>query len=116
MTNALVCACDQHTYENRCEANALGLSVLHDGPCAPPSQDCGGWNPTPCPDDAFCNWPAGSTCGGGDVPGQCQARPYECPAVVDTVCGCNGQTYSNECEANAAAVSILGKGACAAFQ
>ena len=73
-TNSLVCACDQQTYENRCEANAMGLSVLHDGPCVPPMQDCGGWNPTPCPADAFCNWPAGSTCGGGDIPGHCQAR------------------------------------------
>lgn len=47
-----------------------------------------------------------------DEPGECVARPVLCPLVFDPVCGCNGTTYSNSCEAAAAGVRVDFDGAC----
>lgn len=44
--------------------------------------------------------------------GVCRDIPNACPAVVDPVCGCDGETYDNACYAAASGVNVASEGAC----
>jgi len=104
---APVCGCDGVTYGNECEADAAGMSIEHFGACR---QEC--FTDSDCPAASqFCKFPPG-TCGDGDVQGLCTERPNACPAIYAPVCGCDGVTYGNECEADAAGVSVRHHGEC----
>lgn len=112
---APVCGCDGQTYGNGCEAAAAGVSIVHDGACAPVGGSCGGLGGGMCPAGEFCNIPRdpmGVSCGAADQTGTCTAIPQACPDVVAPVCGCNGVTYFNACEAAAGGVSVSHDGAC----
>jgi hypothetical protein len=51
-----------------------------------------------------------------DLPGKCAYRPEICILHKDVFfipeCGCNGVTYSNDCERRKAGVSLAHKGKC----
>ncbi len=73
---------------------------------------CGGFAGLTCKSaGTFCNY--GVACGEADKGGSCDAKPDFCPALVMQVCGCDGKTYNNGCEANRAGVSVAKSGACA---
>lgn len=73
---------------------------------------CGGRGTPPCADGLFCNFPESSICGRADGPGTCDAIPEVCPDVIDPVCGCDGESYNNSCEAFSHGVSVDHAGRC----
>jgi hypothetical protein len=99
-----VCGCDGVTYANDCFRQAAQAQKAHDGPCVEPDCTMNG----DCGEGAFCAKPLGECAGDG----QCEARPTACPDVYLPVCGCDGQTYGNRCEAAAAGVSAAHEGEC----
>jgi hypothetical protein len=73
---------------------------------------CGGLLGVECPRGLFCDYAEGTMCGAGDQTGICRVPPQACPEYYSPVCGCDGNTYGNSCEAAGAGVSVLHSGAC----
>lgn len=74
---------------------------------------CGGRGGATCAAGQFCMWTPANICGAFDAGGTCSYKPQVCPQVYMPVCGCDGQTHSNACMANAAGTSVSSTGACA---
>jgi hypothetical protein len=72
---------------------------------------CGGPRDLTCRKADYCATPP-NTCPGPKQIGLCRARPGICPNVVIPVCGCDGMTYPNACQAARAGASVAHQGAC----
>lgn len=84
-----VCATDGNTYPNSCLATCRGLGVVRPGACS--------WGP-------------------GPNPGPSPKPPCGCAPDNNPVCGVNGRTYSNPCEASCAGVEVFKQGPCVAVR
>ena len=81
-------------------ARCVGGVLEREEGCAP---GCGGCaTNADCLPRELCLHPSG-TCGG---PGVCEPRPEGCTADCPGVCGCDGTTYCNACNAAAAGVGV----------
>jgi hypothetical protein len=76
---------------------------------------CGGFAGLRCPSgNQFCELEPGACLGGADTYGRCLTRPVGCDAIFDPVCGCDKNTYENDCERQRARVSKASDGPCPA--
>jgi Kazal-type serine protease inhibitor domain len=71
---------------------------------------CGGFVGLPCAAGEICETPPGHCC--CDYSGTCAVKPQVCAMIYQPVCGCDGTTYSNDCERQLSGVSKDFDGAC----
>lgn len=81
---APVCGCDDKTYGNDCEAERAGVTKWTEGACKKRDK---------CIDES-------------------KISNNPCPENIDFVCGCDGKTYNNACNAERAGVTKWKKGSC----
>lgn len=68
--------------------------------------------PFECADGLYCARDEAAICGWADAPGVCSPRPEACAEIFEPVCGCDGVSYGNACEAASAGFSVQHAGNC----
>jgi len=75
------------------------------------SNACGGPQDEDCAAGEYCRYEPGQ-CGEPGAQGTCEVLPEFCTQIYEPVCGCDGETHSNACEAARAGVAVKETGSC----
>jgi hypothetical protein len=90
-----------------------------DGTCGwethecPPAKQCGAIPGGDCPSGTYCKLATGS-CSLPGALGTCALKTTACSDIWAPVCGCNGTTYGNDCDAAGAGENLAHTGECGA--
>ncbi len=90
---APVCGCNDETYGNECYASKAGVTSWTEGECASADKETA-YPIAACVDHSAVK------------------DNSDCPKVEESVCGCDGQTYTNACHAERAGVQRFTPGTC----
>jgi hypothetical protein len=106
-----------------CPSDCGACTGCGDGVCIKGTEDCASCpadccattctESTKCAGDQFCKFLEGA-CKTKGATGSCIAPPTTCPppGAGDLVCGCDGTSYSSECQAALGGTSVAHTGAC----
>ena len=95
------------------ETQATPISETPEPVIDPTGETCGGIAGLQCPAGYYCEQAPGECVEVQDGAGTCQPRPEVCTREYMPVCGCDGQTYGNACDAASNGVSVAFEGECA---
>lgn len=73
---------------------------------------CGGPDEVSCDSGEWCSYAGDPLLARAELSGLCQPLPLLCTTVFAQVCGRDGVTYNNECNANGAGVDAIHDGPC----
>lgn len=92
---------------------AIGLATMLPGSAgaAGLGLPCGHYVHFGCDPGLFCDFRPGQ-CGQFGELGVCRRKPTSCMQVAMPVCGCNYETFSNDCRRQAAGISLLRNNRC----
>jgi len=108
-----ICGCDGKTYANECELLKAGVRPAKKGACGHGEGNSGNHaavckTDADCKSNEFCQFKAGAC----KAPGSCLVKPEICTEIFKPVCGCDNKTYGNDCQRQAAGVSLKANGEC----